>query len=68
MVTHEDQGGVQVLVIFLDVVGIVLHRLSLVHCIEIEAGIVGLDGLEEDSEGILEATSAQRLAMYATSV
>ena len=63
MVTHEDQGGVQILVIFLDVVGIVLRGLSIVHRIEVEAGIIGLDGLEEDSECILEAKSARRSAM-----
>ena len=65
MVTHENQGGIEVLVILLDIVHIVLHRLSLVHRIEVDAGVVGLDGLEERSESILEAGSVQRSAMHA---
>ena len=41
--THEDQGGVEVLVIFLDVVHVVLGRRPLVNGVEIQAGIVVLD-------------------------
>jgi len=44
--THENQGGVEVLVVFLHVLGVVFHRLSLVHGVEVELGIVVLDGLE----------------------
>jgi len=63
--THENQGGIEVLVILLDIVRIVLHRFPLVHRIEVEAGVVSFDGLEERSESILEAESAQRSAMQA---
>jgi hypothetical protein len=58
--THEYQGGIEILVVLLDVVRIVLGRLPLVHGVEVDAGIVGLDGLEESSKGILEAASGQR--------
>ena len=58
--THENEGGVEVLVVLLDVVRVVLHRLPVVHRIEVEAGIVGLDGLEECPESILQATFGQR--------
>jgi hypothetical protein len=65
-VTHEYQGSVEVLVVLLDVVRVILHRLSLVKGIEVEAGVVGLDGLEERSESILKAMRVQRLAIRAT--
>jgi len=65
--THEYQGGVEVLVVLLDVVGNLLCRLPPVHGVEVETGIVGLDGLKESSEGILEATSNLRLAMQTMS-
>jgi len=52
---YEYQGSIEVLVVLLDVVGIVLGRLPLVHRVEVDARIVGLDGLEEGSESILEA-------------
>ena len=42
--THENEGGIEVLVVLLDVVRIILHHLLLVHGIEIEAGIVVLYG------------------------
>ena len=54
---YEYQGGIEVLVVLLDVVGIVLGCLPLVHCVEVYARIVGLDRLEEGSESILEAES-----------
>jgi len=57
--THKNEGSVEVLVVLHDIVCIVLHCFLLVHRIEIDARIVGLDGLEELSEGILEAASAQ---------
>jgi len=41
---HEYQGGIGVLVVLLDIVRIVLRGL-LVHGIEIESGVIGLDGL-----------------------
>ena len=58
--TDKYQGGIEVLVVLLDVVGIVLGRLLLVHCVEVEARIVGLDWLEESPESILEAVSGQQ--------
>ena len=41
-----------------------LHRLPVIHGIEVEAGIVGLDGLEESPESILQATFGQRRKRY----
>ena len=64
--TYKNQGGIEVLVVFLDVVGVVLCRLPLVHRVEVETSIVVLDGLEERSESILETASAQRRAVRAT--
>jgi len=46
-VTYEYQRGIEVLVVLLDIVGIVLGRLSLVHRVEVEARIARLDELEE---------------------
>ena len=63
---YKYQGGIEVLVVLLDVVGIVLGRLPLVHGVEVEARIAGLDWLEESSESILEAASGQQLATEAT--
>jgi len=65
-VTDEYQGGIEVLVVLLDVVGVVLTRLPLVHSVEVDTGIIGLDGLEEGSESVLEAGSGQRSATQAT--
>ena len=53
--THEDQGGVEVLVVLLHVLGIVLDRLSPIHCVEIELGIIVLDRLEVHPQGLLYA-------------
>ena len=58
--THENERGVEVFVILLDVVHIVLGRLPLVHGVEVDTGIIGLDGLEERSQSILDATPGQR--------
>ena len=64
--THENERGVEVLVILLDVVHIVLGRLPLVHGVEVDAGIIGLDGLEERSQSVLDATPIQRSTTQAT--
>ena len=53
--THKDQGGIEVFIIFLDIVCIILCGLPLVHRVEVEAGVIILDGLEECSESILKA-------------
>jgi len=42
-VTHENERGVEVLVILLDVVYIVLGRLPLVHGVEVDVGVIGLE-------------------------
>jgi len=47
--TDEEQGDIEVIVVLLEIALIVLGRLSLVHCIEVETWIVDLDGLEESS-------------------
>ena len=66
VVAHENQCGIEVFVVLLDVIGVILHRLSLVHVVEVEAGIICLDGLEERSESILETVPAQRSTMQTT--
>ena len=64
--TDKYQGGIEVLVVLLDVVRIILGRLPLVHRVEVEAGIICLDGLEEGSQSVLEAAPRQRSATQAT--
>jgi hypothetical protein len=53
--THEDQGGVEILVVLRHVFGVILCRLSLVHCVEIELGVVVLDWLEVHAQRLLDA-------------
>ena len=53
--THEDQGGTKIIVILLHVLSIILDRLSLIHGVEIELGVIFLDGLEIHPQGILDA-------------
>ena len=43
---HENQGGLKILVVLLHVLGIVLCRLSFIHGVEVELGIIVLDWLE----------------------
>jgi len=57
--THENQGGVEIFVVVLHVLGIVLGRLPFVHGVEIEFGVIVLDGLEEHPQGILDAISSK---------
>jgi len=65
--THKNQGGVEVPVVLLDIVRIMLGCLPLVHRIEVETGVISLDGLKERSESILETTLIQRSATQPTS-
>ena len=58
--TYKNQGGIEVLVVLLDIVGVILGRLPLVHRVEVETGIVVLDGREECSESILETRKGKR--------
>ena len=58
--THENQSGIEVLVVLLDVVRVVFSRLSLVHRVEIESSVVVLDGLEQCPKSILEAAFVQQ--------
>jgi len=60
--THENQGGIEVLVVLPDIVRVVFGCLFLVRRIEVETGVVALDRLKEHPESILEATSVQRPA------
>ena len=53
--THKNQGGVEIVVVLLHVLVIVLDRLSLVHGVEIELGVLVFDGLEVHPQGILDA-------------
>ena len=57
--THKNQGGIEILVVLLDIVGVVLGRLLLVHRVEVETSVVVLDGLEERSESILNAVNGK---------
>ena len=61
--THEYQGGIEVLVVLLDVVRIILSRFLLVHRVEIESRVIVLDGLEERSESIFKTVIPLRSAM-----
>ena len=56
-VTHENQGGVEVFIVLLDIVGIIFGCLLLVDGVEVDTRVVGLDGLQERSESVLYATS-----------
>jgi hypothetical protein len=53
--THENQGGIEILIVLRHVFGIVLCRLSLVHGVEIELGVIVLDRLEVHAQGLLDA-------------
>ena len=53
--THEDQGGVEIFVVLLHVLGIVFDCLLSVHGVEIEFGVIVLDGLEVHPQGLLDA-------------
>ena len=57
--THENQGCVKIFVVLLDIHIIVLVRLSFVHGVEIELGIIGLEGLEVRPQGLLDTTWRQ---------
>ena len=52
--THKNQGGVEIVVVLLHVIGVILRRLSFVHCVEIKPGVVILDRLEVHPEGLLD--------------
>jgi hypothetical protein len=53
--THENQGCVEILVVFLHIFGVIFCRLSFIHGVEIELGVVGLDRLEVHPESVLES-------------
>ena len=55
--THEYEGGVEVLIVLLDVVHIVLVRFLVVNSVEVKSRIICLCGLKERSKGIPETTS-----------
>ena len=57
---RENQGGVEVLVVLLDVVRVVFRCLPFIHGVEVESRVVSLDGLEEGPESILEAASGHQ--------
>ena len=66
--TDKYQGGIEVLVILLDVVGIILGHLPLVHCVEVDAGNISLDGLEERSQGALGGGEASSPDVHRSSI
>jgi len=53
--TYKNQRSVEVLLILLDVVGVVLCCLLLVHGVEVKAGVVVLYGLQKCPKSILYA-------------
>ena len=61
--THKDERGIKVLVVLLDIVCIILGCLLLVYSVEVETGVVMLDGLEEHSESFLETVPFKRPAI-----
>ena len=60
--THENQGGIEIFIVFLHVVGVVFHRFSFVHGVEIKPGVVVLNWLEEHPQGLLDAIWSQLAA------
>jgi len=59
--THENQGGVEILIVFLHILGVVLHCLSFVRGVEIKLWVVVLDWLEVHSQGLLDAIGWSQL-------
>ena len=55
--THENEGGVEVFIILLDVVGVMVSCLLLVDGVEVNTRVIALDGLQERSESVLYARS-----------
>jgi hypothetical protein len=53
--THEDEGCVQVLVVFVRIVPVKFSRFPPVHSEKVSLGIVGPQRLEELFEGGMEA-------------
>ena len=64
-VTHEYQCGVEVLVILLDIVRVVLSRLSFVNGIKILVGIVVPYWRQERSQSILDTRTAHSQQLLA---
>ena len=62
--THENQGGIEILVVLVQVLGIILRGLSFIHRIEIVLGVVVFDGLEVDPEGLLNAMDPCRFVRH----
>ena len=56
---HENQRGVEILVVLLDIVRIVFGRLLLVNGVEIQAGIVVLNWRQKCAQSILDADSVE---------
>jgi hypothetical protein len=54
--THEDEGRVQVLVIFFRIISVKLFGFSAVYGEEVGSGIVGPEGFKELLEGGMEAS------------
>ena len=65
--TYENQGGIEILVVLVQVLGVILHGLSFIHRIEIELGVVVLDGWEVDPEGLLNAMARVSLSVIESS-
>ena len=55
--THENQGGVEVFIVLLDVVSVVFGCLLLVGGVEVDTRVFALDGLQERPESVLDAGS-----------
>ena len=63
MKTNENQGGVEILIVSLHILGVVLHRLSFVHCVEIKSGVFVLGWLKVHPEGLLDAMGWSQLVI-----
>jgi len=70
MRTHEDEGGVQILVVLFGIISVELFGFHAVHGEEVGSGIVGPEGFKEFLESGMEAggLECQRISNYYTAV
>ena len=62
--TDEYQGGVEIFVVLLHVLGVVFHCLSFVHGVKVKLWVVVLVWLEVHPEDILNAVDLQSACWF----
>jgi len=62
--THENQGGIEILVVLQHLLGIVPHSLSVVHDVEVKLRVFVLDGLEVRARGLLGASCFESVRRF----